>query len=263
MSRSLRLLVLASGVASASTAAATPSTIFWTPATTYTQPAGVPHLTYDTYFGEAGALQIDLGLTVGLLGRPRLKIEAGLDVYHPTLGPRGQLGTLDYAQLNAKVTFGGSPALSVGIANVGFEQDVSNYHTLYAVIGGPTGWGAFTIGAYYGLGSEYLWRRMEGQMRGGVLASWVSRDVPVGVAGIDKIVFLVDLAAGMNWMGGAGAGVGLYLTPAVVLRTGPMAFLDWPGASNSGLPWWLWSVQLDVDFDLAQPKGTAAARATD
>lgn len=35
------------------------STLRLVAATTYTQPAGVPHITYDTYFGEAGALQID------------------------------------------------------------------------------------------------------------------------------------------------------------------------------------------------------------
>lgn len=257
MTRALRILVLASGLASASRAGATPSTVFWTPATTYTQPAGVPHLTYDTYFGEAGALQIDTGLTVGVVGRPKLKIEAGLDVYHPTLSPKGQLGTLDYAQLNARVTIGGSRALSVGITNVGFKSDVSNYDTLYAVFGAPTAWGSFTVGGYYGAGSEYLWTRMEGQMRGGVLASWVSRDVAVGAPGLDKLVFLVDVAAGMNWMGGAGAGVALYFTPAVAVRTGPVVFADWPGASNSGLPWWLWSVQLDVDVALARPKGAA------
>src|SRR5512133_92158 len=263
MSRSSRAVVLALAIASASAASATPSTTFWTPATTETQPPLVPHLTYDTYFGEMGALQIDTGITLGLLARPRLKVEAGVDLYHPTLGPRGQLGTLDYAQLNARVTFGGARALSVGVTNVGFKKDVSDYHTVYAVLGARTAWGSITAGGYYGLGSEYLWKRMEGQMRGGLLASWVSPDVHVRAPGLDKVAFLFDVAAGMNWMGGAGAGVALYFTPAIAVRTGPVMFLDWPGASNSGLPYWLWSVQLDVDVELVKRDATKPAAAAD
>ncbi len=263
MKSSLRVVAITFGIACASIASATPSSTFWTPATTYTQPAGVPHLTYDTYFGEAGALQIDTGITVGLLTWPNLKIEAGLDLYYPTLAPQGQLRTLDFAQLNARITLGGSPALSVGVANVGFKKDVSDYDTLYAVFGGPTRWGSFTVGGYFGAGSEYLWTRMEGQMRAGLLASWVSRDVRIGAPGLDKIVLLFDLAAGMNWLGGAGAGVGLYFTPAIAVRTGPVVFVDWPFYFNSRLPYWLWSVQLDVDVDLVKRKGPTPAGAAD
>ncbi len=36
-----------------------------------------------------------------------------------------------------------------------------------------------------------------------------------------------------------------------------------PGASNSGLPYWLWSVQLDVDVELVKRNATKPAGAAD
>ncbi len=258
MKNACRAVAIAAGLALAPVALATPSSTFWTPATTYTQPAGVPHLTYDTYFGEGGALQIDTGLTVGLLALPRLKVEVGFDLYYPTFTPRGQMGTLDFAQVNGRITVpfgkGELPAISLGICNVGFKKDVSNYDTVYGVLGWGTRIGTFGLGAYYGVGSAYLWTRMEGEFRGGLLASWVSRDLQIGAPGLDKIVFLVDVAAGKNWFGGAGAGVALYFTPAIAVRTGPVGLLDWDFYWNSGLPGWLWSIQLDVNMDLVKPK---------
>src|SRR5512144_1661634 len=127
MKNVLKPLVAAALLAVAHAASATSSTTFWTPATTYSQPLGVPHLTYDTYFGEQGALQIDTGLTIGVLNLAKLQAEVGIDAFFPTLTANGQLGTFDFVQLNGKLTLpegafaSWAPALSVGIANVGFE----------------------------------------------------------------------------------------------------------------------------------------------
>ena len=82
MTKVLKPLAAAALIAAASTAFATPSTTFWTPATTYTQPAPVPHLTYDTYFGEQGALQIDTGVEFGLFSSKYLQAEAGFDLFY-------------------------------------------------------------------------------------------------------------------------------------------------------------------------------------
>ena len=54
MKKALKALALGTLLAAAPTAQATPSTTYWTPATTYVQPYLVPHITYDTYFGETG-----------------------------------------------------------------------------------------------------------------------------------------------------------------------------------------------------------------
>jgi hypothetical protein len=252
--------VAAAALAAATLASATPSTVLWTPATTDTQAAGVPHLTYDTYFGEAGALQIDAGLTVGLVGMRYLQVEAGADLYFPTMTPDGQRGTLDFAQLNVRATLpenalgGWSPALSVGIANVGFRKDVSNYDTLHATLGKAIGGHRVAVGAYYGAGSSLLWTPMERQERWGATASWVSRAFDLGLRGLPAIDLRADLATGRNWLGGLGIGTGLIFTPAIRVVTGAVVFRDWDYYQRLGLPGWLWTVQLDLDVDLGRAR---------
>jgi hypothetical protein len=78
------------------------------------------------------------------------------------------------------------------------------------------------------------------------MASWTSPawDVPL----VDKIALVADVQTGENALGGGGAGVGIYFTPAIVLLTGPVFFFEsalQPGGSS-----WLWTVQLDVDVTL-------------
>lgn len=246
--------VLAAVLAAPFAARATPSTTFWTPATTYTQPYLVPHITYDTYFGEQGALPIDVGLTVGVLPFSKLQAEVGFDLFYPGY-------TDKLVQLNGKLTlpegaFGAlAPALSVGIMNAGFEEDVSDYHLLHATLGKTTPLGLIGVGGYYGAGSELLWTNSAGdEERAGVTASWVSPDIVLDLPGLQKIVFLADVATGENWFGAYGGGVGLYFTPAIDILTGPVFFLDKDLNKNAYGADWMWSVQLDVDFDLMRKK---------
>lgn len=229
---------------------ATPSTTFWTPATTYTQPSLVPHLTYDTYFAEGGALQIDTGLTIGVLALPQLQAEVGFDLFYPG-------DTAKFIQLNGKVTLpenvlaAWAPGLSVGIANAGFEEDTSDYHMLHASMGKSTPIGIVGVGGYYGAGSDVLWSNSDGdEERAGVMASWASPDLNVNLPGLNKVVFLADVATGKNWFGAAGVGIGLYFTPAIDLLTGPVFFLDQDLYKTTYGADWMWTVQLDVDIDL-------------
>jgi hypothetical protein len=255
MKKVLEALAAGMLIALAQPALATPSTTFWTPATTYTQPLFVPHLTYDTYFAEQGALQIDTGLEVGVLALPYLQAEVGFDLFYPG-------DTSKFFQLNGKLTLpegalgAWAPGLSVGIANAGFEEDVSDYHLLHATLGKTTPIGLLGVGGYYGAGSKALWTGSDGDVhRGGFMASWVSPDVVLDLPGLKKIVFLADVATGDNWLGGVGGGIGLYFTPAIDVLTGPVFFLDndlYKGMTGTD---WMWSVQLDVDFDLMRKKG--------
>ncbi|GAO04050.1 hypothetical protein [Anaeromyxobacter sp. PSR-1] len=254
MNSALKALAVSALLAVAQGARATPSTTFWTPATTYTQPALVPHLTYDTYFAEQGALQIDTGLELGLFSLPYLQAEAGVDFFYPG-------DTKKYVQLNAKLTLpegalaSWAPGLSAGIANAGFEKDVSDYHLLHATLGKTTPLGILGVGGYYGAGSKALWTGSDGDVnRAGFMASWVSPDVTVNLPGLQKIIFLADVATGKNWMGAAGGGIGLYFTPAIDVLTGPVFFLDqdyYKGATGTD---WMWTVQLDVDVELLAKK---------
>ncbi len=235
---------------------ATPSTVFWTPATTYTQPYLVPHLTYDTYVAERSALQNDYGLTLGVLPGTKLLGEVGVDFFLPT----GDLGVFDYAQLNAKVTLAEGafakwqPGVSVGIMGVGFEEDASDYHLLHGTVGKTFKFGTVAAGAYYGLGSEVLWTGSDGEARGGALASYTSPDFVLDLPGLNKIVLAADVSTGQNWFGAVGGGAAFYFTPAVSLLTGPVFFLDGDYAEAAYGTDFMWTFQLDVDFDLVKKK---------
>lgn len=95
--RASRVLVLSTigFTAVPSLALATPSTTYWAPSTASCQARGVPHVTYDTYFGKGPAAgsqgapnyPIDTGLTVGFLPFEKLQGEVGFDLLLPRQDP--------------------------------------------------------------------------------------------------------------------------------------------------------------------------------
>ena len=248
MKKALKAAVLVAMLVGALAARATPSTTYWTPATTYVQPYLVPHITYDTYFGEPGAYPIDTGLTIGFLPYEKLQGELGFDLFYPAKGKSALL-------LNAKlgVPEGAlaewSPGLSFGIMGVGFEKDVNDYNMLHLTIGktlAPAG--SFYVGGYYGTNDKLFVDATGAKKQAGLLAAWNSTDIKVGRPGLDKIVLAADLQTGKNVFGAGGAGVYFYFTPAIDLLMGPVFFLEknlQPGQAS-----WLWTMQLDVDVDL-------------
>jgi hypothetical protein len=253
MKQALKAAVAAAVLATATVASATPSTTYWTPATTYVQPYLVPHLTYDTYFGESGAYPIDTGITLGVLPWEKLQGEVGFDVLY---GP-GAVTTKAAFLLNAKLVIPEgalgemAPGFSLGAQNIGFEKNVSDLNLFHASVGKTFGFGNLTAGAYYGANKKALLTTAAKVPQFGGLASYTSPDINVKVTGLDKVVFLADVQTGKNNFGAYGAGVAFYFTPAIDVITGPVFFLDkdvQPGASKM-----LWTVQLDVDFDLRTP----------
>ena len=259
-----KLLLAASAaalLAFAGPATATPSTVVWTPATTYTQPFLVPHLTYDTYFGEQGNLQNTYGLTIGFLPTEKIQGELGVDLFYPGF-------TKDFFQVNGKLTLmegavgEWAPGLSVGVANLGFKKDVSNYGLVYAALGktiGPAG--TIGLGGYYGAMSKLLWTGSGGSVaRSGFMASYTSPDINLNLTGLKKLVVAADLATGKNWFGGFGASLVAYFTDSVSVLTGPVILQDKDlykaGTAGSNF---VWTVQLDVDFDLRAPPPPAPA----
>lgn len=101
-----------------------------TPATSDIQPYGVWHLGIDNYFtlgkkepAEQGSLPTDLGLTVGVLPYEKLQLEVGIDWFEPSSDPlfvNAKLGTPEGA------LFEGSPALNIGVFNVGTDSDAND-----------------------------------------------------------------------------------------------------------------------------------------
>jgi hypothetical protein len=247
MRNAFKAVVAGALLAAAQAATATPSTTFWTPATTYTQPYLVPHITYDTYFGEPSAYPIDTGITIGVLPFEKLQGEIGFDLFYPGKTQNGFL-------LNAKLTVpenvlgANIPGLSVGVQNIGFEQDVNDLYLVHATVGKTLPFGVLAVGAYYGINDKLLVDETGDEAQAGVMASWTSPDLKIGKPGLDKIIFLADVMTGQNAFGAVGGGIGLYFTPSIDVLAGPVFFLNkdvQPGAAD-----WLFSVQLDVDADI-------------
>ncbi len=252
MTKRLEIVAAAAALAVAGTASATPSTTVWTPATTYTQPFLVPHLTYDTYFAEKGNLPGTYGLTMGVLPGDKVQGEVGFDLFYPT-APFGG-GTGDFAQVNGKLTVvegllgKWSPALSVGIANVGFKKDMSDYDLVHATLGKTLPIGTLGVGGYYGAGSKLLWTNTDGnEERAGFMASYVSPDIKIGLPGLEKIVLSTDYSSGKNWFGAYAAAASVYFTSNVSLLTGPVFFTDSRLYRSVYGTDFMWTAQLDVD----------------
>jgi len=248
MKESLKAAVAAAALAAAGVASATPSTVVWTPATTYTQPYLVPHVTYDTYVAEKGMLQNTYGLTMGFIPSDKIQGEVGFDVFYPGY-------TKDFFQLNGKLTAvenligGWSPALSVGIANAGFEKDISDYDLLHADLGKTFPIGTIAVGGYYGAGSKLLWTNSEGkEEKSGFMASYTSPDIKVGLPGLEKIVVAADYASGKNWFGAVAGAIVFYFNSNIDLLTGPVWFTDKDLYKTAYGSDFMWTFQLDVDI---------------
>ncbi len=260
MKKCIQTVVMAALLLGAHSALATPSTVFWTPATTYTQPYLVPHLTYDSYVAERSFVPNDYGLTVGVIPSEKVQGEVGFDVFQP-----GKVG--DLFQVNGKLTLvegayaKWQPGVSVGIMNVGFKKDVSNYDLVHVDIGKTLPVGTVVVGGYYGAGSKLLWTGSDGNVnRAGALASYTTPDLNLNLTGLQKINAFADVATGKNWFGGMGVGVGFYPTSTVDVLTGPVWYFDKDLAKSIYGASTVWSVQLDIDFDLRPPKPPAPAK---
>ena len=237
-------------------ALATPSTTFWAPSTATCQAAGVPHVTYDTYFGKGPAAgsegapnyPIDTGLTIGLIPSGKVQAEAGFDLLLPSQDP---------LFLNAKLCtpesslFNGSPAISGGIYSVGTKNDVTDYNVLHLMVqkSMPIG-GYVAAGIYHGL-SKPLFTNSDGEVaQTGAMVAVLSPDVQVGLTGLTKINFAADVQTGKNVFGAWGFGANIYVADNASLLVGPVFFLDkalQPGGKDV-----LWTVQRDVDVPLGK-----------
>jgi hypothetical protein len=231
-------------------ASATPSTTYWAPSVATCQAAGVPHITYDSYFGKAGGYPVDTGLTVGLIPGSKVNAEVGYDLLLPSSDP------IQF-YLNGKVCVPenamgkGAPAIGGGVYSIGFKKGVTDYNIAYGVVQKslPIG-GYLSGGAYYGMKKELFLSSDGKDARVGAIVGWLSPDIKPGIKGISKIDILADVQTGKNAFGGGGAGLDIYFNDYVGIITGPVFFFDkklQPGGKS-----WLWTVQLDVDIPLGK-----------
>lgn len=241
--------VLATLVLMAGIAHATPSTTYWTPMTMDIQPYGVLHIGVDNYFTvfrkNGGSFPTDFGLTVGVLPFDKLQMEVGVDL----------LESSDYPWLfNAKIGapeeafFKGSPALQLGIFNVGIKNGVTNQNVVYGVIGKTIpGLGRLSVGPY--IGNSSVLRDSDGNKKNtGIMAAFDRGFIPVKDKDgneYNKIVLAADYASGKNAIGGGGGGLYYYFTKDISLLTGPVWFND-EGINGK----WKWTIQLDVNLPI-------------
>jgi hypothetical protein len=241
-------LVLFTGVAHA-----TPSSTFWTPMTTDIQPYGVLHIGVDNYFtvlgkdgGSVRSFSPDIGPEIGVLPFDKIQMEVGLDY----------MGGADYPWFfNAKIGssedawFKGSPALQLGIFNVGTKgtgPSRTDYDVGYLVIGksiDPIG--SISVGPYIGNHSALV--SSDGAHKNdGFMVAFDHGFIPVkdkdGKVDYNKLVFAADYASGKNAIGGGGFGLYYFFTKDISLLTGPVWFND-QGINGK----WKWSVQLDIN----------------
>jgi hypothetical protein len=257
MKKALKVAVATVMLSAATAALATPSTDFWTPATSYVQPYLVPHLTYDSYFGERGQYPVDTGVTIGVLPWEKLQGEVGFDLFYPNKTKTALL-------LNAKLAVPEgalgekAPGLSLGVQNIGFEKDVNDLFLVHATVAKTFGsLGNLAVGAYYGVNDKLLLSSSGAKNRAGAMVAYTSPDIVIDLPGLNKIVVVADAMTGKNALGAVGGGLSFNFTPSIDVITGPVFFLDkalQPGGSSM-----LWTVQLDVDFDLRKPAPAAPA----
>ena len=233
------------------TAFATPSTTYWTPATTDIQPFGVLHIGIDNYFtifkkfkNGGSTFATDAGLTIGVLPFEKLQMEVGIDLLEPTDYPisfNAKIGTPEGSLFN------GSPALNIGIFNVGTKKNLTNQNIVFGVVGKiiPV-LGRLFVGPYWGNGNALVDKSGERENLGWMIgfdhAFFPTKDKEGNE--FNRLVLAADYASRKNSIGGGGAGLYYYFTKDISLLTGPVWFNE--KAINGK---WKWTIQLDINND--------------
>jgi hypothetical protein len=228
---------------------ATPSTTYWTPATTDIQAFGILHLGVDNYFtvfrkakDGASSFATDAGLTIGVLPFEKLQMEVGIDFLEPTDHP---------IFLNAKIgtpegsLFNGSPALNLGIFNVGTKKDVTNQNIVFGLVGKTIpGVGRLFAGPYVGNSKALVDKHGDSENKGFMIGfdrGFLPTKDSEGNE-YNKLVLAADYASGKNSIGGGGIGFYYFFTKDISLLTGPVWFNE--EAINGK---WKWTIQLDIN----------------
>lgn len=227
---------------------ATPSSTVWTNMTPDIQGYGVLHIGVDNYFtvfrkaeDGGGSFTTDAGLTLGVLPMTKFQMEVGVDF----------LESSDYPIFfNAKagspegVLFGGSPALYVGVFNLGTESGVTNQNVFHLDIGESIPkLGRFSAGPYIGNG-DLLINGQGDEENTGFMVAFDRGFWPANTdqGSFNRFVLAADYASGNNALGGGAVGVYYNFHPDISLLTGPVWFND---ENINGK--WKWTIQLDAN----------------
>lgn len=234
----------------AGAARATPSTEYWTPCITDIQGYKVLHLGLDNYFtvgkkADSGSVNFptDVGLTMGVLPFEKIQAEVGVDMLQPSDDPyyfNAKIGTPENS------VFDGSPALNVGMFNVGTKKDVTDQNVAFAVVGKTCPvLGRFFAGGY--TGNDQVLKDGDGKSdEKGWMVAWDRGFFNVKDKAGDeysRVILSADYASGKNAIGGGGVGLYYFFTKNISVLTGPVWFNDTTVNGNQK-----WTTQLDVNI---------------
>jgi hypothetical protein len=247
-------LAMALLTATCGAALATPSTQIWIPSTDV-QAFGTVHLGIDNYLrvsknpdGTPQPNVTDLGVTVGVLPFEKLQMEVGVDylVYGNgnAVSNGSQLDSHPF-YFNAKLgtpegsLFGGSPAMALGIYNMGTKEDVSDQNISYALLA-KTLPVVGRLSAGYFVGNSAVLNDSDGDNANhGVLLSW---DRPLTEIS-DKLWAAVDYQGGNSGMGAVNFGISWAFSKNVSLIVGYDIYNDSTTGGKNTI-----TTQLDINI---------------
>ena len=242
--------LLTAATLTASMAHATPSSTVWTNMTLDMQSYGVVHVGVDNYFTAftktsrgGSAFPTDFGLTVGVLPFDKFQMEVGVDLIEASDNP---------LFLNLKmgapegVLFKGSPALEIGIFNVGTKKDVTDQNVVDLVIGKTiAGVGRLSAGPYIG-NDRVLVDGTGRKANKGFMVAFDRGFAPSQSADgstFNRVAFATDYASGKNAIGGGSVGAYYFFTKDISLLAGHVWFNDERINGKSK-----WTLQLDINL---------------
>jgi hypothetical protein len=228
MPRSCRSLVaLATGLvllAAAPAARATPSTEIWIPSVDL-QPFLVPHLNFDSYVrlrsepggGRKAPLWL-FGPTIGVLPWEKLQLEVGLDLIWQGVSPADRYPIYFHAKLGTPedALFTYSPALVVGVYNVGVKRNVTTQDIGYVMAGRTIGrLGRFSFGYFYANRNAHIFPgnfdTPPSLANHGFLAAWDRQMKEIS----PRLTVLVDYQGSASWLGAVSFGLQWAFTDSV------------------------------------------------
>ena len=239
-------LAVTTTLAAAGTALATPSTQIWIPSTDV-QAFGTAHLNIDNYFRASGVSKIAgtgrdpnvmvIGPTVGLLPFEKLQAEIGFDYLVSGTEPADNHPFYFHAKLGTPEDsfFTYSPALAVGIYNLGTSYRVNNQNIAYGLAARTLPVvGRISAGGYHGAESA-----LGKGANNGLLLSWDRTMSEIS----DKLWMAVDYMSGNNVNGSVNFGVSWAFSKNVSLIVGYDIYKEKTLAGNNTL-----TTQLDINF---------------
>ena len=180
----------------------------------------------------------------------KVQAEVGYDLLLPSTDPV-------FFFLNAKLCtpesslFKGSPAISFGIYNLGFDKNITDYNVVHLMVQKTLPIGGYVSAGFYHGANDVLFTNSNGKIaKTGAMIGWFSPDINVNLKGLKKINLTADVQTGKNVLGAGGAGVYLYFNDYISLLVGPVFFTD--SALQPGHAGHMWTTQLDVDIPLGK-----------